>query len=511
MIALITTLIIFLTVPLAFYQSVLPNQIQPDATTSITSEDPCITPESGEATPPPSSNEDTPPSTDNPPSDNTQNDTGDTGSNDSNDTEHDNSNNDEIDDGEHTNTNNPDKNNDTTHPKPTKFKVKTPKNLDKKIQKKVRQGFKNNKTTPTPTPKRPIIQFPQFPEGFPFNKKTPTPTEKLRPTSPVEDIIGNEPMIKTPNTNKQQNKATKELNVPNAKEIQKNVKEKMKSNNTRIQSDPCAPEDTDNTSEKTLYFKVKTVANVGTTSKIVVGATVRILQDDELIETLTSNEDGWAITRLPLGTYMIEVLDPDYKPAYQEVLIAQNEQVTQGGIKIILEPQSQQSSNQQPDTATFSVVISVDGNGSDLPLAGTVITIIQDGKNLKSCTVESVSCNFYLPRGTYIANVSSRYYQPASVTFTVVGEQSKNPSRYFETVFIPLNLYDAKNPSPKQAVGPSSANADVIQYNTILDCFGRDTSAKKCNAKQKKLADLNKDGKIDQKDYNIFLYEIRIR
>lgn len=516
MLALVTTLVILLTLPVALYEGFLPNTNQPDTITAITAEEtPCVTPEAEKSTPPASSDEDEPSSNDSPPPNGNQDnndsrDSDDSGREGSGDNDSDNSNND-VNDDEDAKTDSPGTNNDKRSPKPTKFKVKTSKNLAKKIQKKVKQGLNKKKAMPTPTP-RSLVQFPQFPEGFPFNnKKTPTPTEKVRPTSPIQKINVDKPVIKTPDVNKEQTKANKKLDVPNAKQIQKNIKQKLKGNSkSRVQAEPCDT-DSEDSGERMLYFKVKIQANVGTTSKLVIGATVRILQDGELIESLTTNEDGWAITRLPLGTYVVEVLDPDYKPAYKEVLIAQNEQITQGGIQIVLEPQKQQSSNQQTDTNTFSVVISVDGLESDLPIKGTIIAITQNGNSIASCTVEITSCGFSLPRGEYTVTTSSQNYQPTTMNIKVVGTDGsqKNPDNYFESFFISIKPYDAKNPAPK-GIGPSSVN-DVIQYNSILECFGQGKTAKKCTAKQKRQADLNKDGKIDQKDYNIFLYEIRIR
>lgn len=49
----------------------------------------------------------------------------------------------------------------------------------------------------------------------------------------------------------------------------------------------------------------------------------------------------------------------------------------------------------------------------------------------------------------------------------------------------------------------------VLEYNAIIDCFSDAQKAKACTSEKRTEADINKDGKVNQLDYNLFLSRIK--
>ena len=52
---------------------------------------------------------------------------------------------------------------------------------------------------------------------------------------------------------------------------------------------------------------------------------------------------------------------------------------------------------------------------------------------------------------------------------------------------------------------------NILDYNTLLDCFSDLAPAKNCDAVKKRQSDITDDGKVNQFDYNLFLRELSVQ
>jgi hypothetical protein len=52
---------------------------------------------------------------------------------------------------------------------------------------------------------------------------------------------------------------------------------------------------------------------------------------------------------------------------------------------------------------------------------------------------------------------------------------------------------------------------NIIDYNVIRDCYSDTQPARNCNAERKLASDINDDGNVNQKDYNLFLRELSVQ
>lgn len=184
----------------------------------------------------------------------------------------------------------------------------------------------------------------------------------------------------------------------------------------------------ENTHTATVTVKIGTAKGILTGKVIdasddspIEGATVQVLDGDQVIATITSNAEGNYETELPIGSYVVRGTHNDYLPDQEQVTIEEGETATHDVVLKLI------PDNDEPGIASGFITNAETGEN----VADVSINVRSGKNNQDGDVVTTTTTNTFgkyeveLPAGYYTIEVSKDGYVTNYKDITVIGGEEK--------------------------------------------------------------------------------------